>query len=80
MLPLPVTRKIFPVQIQRTHFMEKKILFFLWPQRSQSSTVAQNKIGFWKEASLKYYVKKSWQQDPYHITVLKPENFIWKAS
>lgn len=29
--------------------------------------------------SLKYYVEKPWQQDPYHITVLKPENFIWKA-
>lgn len=28
---------------------------------------------------MKYYVEKSWQQDPYQLTDLKPGSFIWLA-
>lgn len=56
--------------------MEKKILFFLWPQHSERSTVAQNKIGFWKEVSLKYYVENPWQQDSYHISLKGREFYL----
>lgn len=67
---------VFLAQIEGAHFMEKKILFFLWPQHSERSTVAQNKIGFWKEVSLKYYVENPWQQDSYHISLKGREFYL----
>lgn len=51
--------------------------FFSWPYCSQSYAIAQNKMRFGKEASLKHYVESLGNKTPI-ITVLSKRTFICK--